>query len=925
MSKGYKKTLNLPQTDFSMRANLKEKELKILSFWKEINVYGKMLEENQHSQKKFILHDGPPYSNASIHIGHALNKVLKDIIIKYKSLLGYQTPFICGWDCHGLPVELQLMKKLNIATKDQVDILEFRRKATDFALKFARIQKEEFERLGVFSDWKSAYYTLSSKYEAEVIRLFAELVDKGFIYRGLKPVNWCKHCQTALAEAEVEYENKTSPSIYVLFKIKDNENFNQNTYFLVWTTTPWTLVSNTALAVNPAAEYVLISLENKHIIVLKDLKEKILEKIGIKDCKVLKEFKGKDLEGILTQHPFINRTSPIVLGDFVSKEEGTGVVHIAPGFGQEDFELGLKYNLDILVPVDEKGKFKEEDFVPQDLRNKDVHAADNLIIEILKQKDRLLISENITHTYPHCWRCKKPLIFRATEQTFLNIDIKDLRNQLLKEIERIKWIPPQGKERMSAMVSERPDWCLSRQRIWGLGIPAFICKDCNFYILDKELILKIANLIEKEGSNIWFEKPVSFFLNSDYKCPKCQSKNLKKGTDVLDVWFESGASFKAVLIKRENLEFPADVYLEGSDQHRGWFQVSLILSYTTQNKAPFKEIITHGFVVDEHGRKMSKSLGNVVKPQDIWTEYGAEILRLWACSANYHGDIKISDDILSRIIDFYRKVRNTFRFLLGNLYDFSPTQDLMDFNELSYLDRMFLSAFSSLLLKVENFYQDYAFHKVYQNIYNYCVNVLSAVYFDILKERLYVYPKKSKLRLSSQTVLFYILKTLVRILAPIMSFTCEEVWQHMREMGFEEKESVFLSSWPTKIKDFLNENLLEDLQQILNLREKVNKALEEQRQEGGIRASLEASLEIYFPERKLEFYKKLNIDWREFFIVSKVNFLKGEEKVVVKKAEGQKCQRCWCINVNVGKDEEYPDLCQRCIEFLKEAGYGEES
>ena len=920
----YKNTLNLPQTDFSMRANLKEKELKILSFWKETDIYKKMLEKGDLN-KIFILHDGPPYSNASIHIGHALNKILKDIIIKYKSFLGYRVPFICGWDCHGLPVELQLMKELNITSKEQIDVLDFRKKATDFALKFAQIQKEEFERLGVFSDWSTSYYTLSPKYEAEVIRLFAELVEKGFIYRGLKPVNWCKHCQTALAEAEVEYKNKTSPSIYVLFEVKDQKTFPQNTYFLVWTTTPWTLVSNTALAVNPTAEYVLISLENKYIIILKDLKEKILEKVKIKNCKVLKEFKGKDLEGILTQHPFIDRTSPVVLGDFVSKEEGTGIVHIAPGFGQEDFELGLKYNLDILVPVDEKGRFKEEDFVPQDLRNKDVHTADDLIIEILKQKDKLFISENITHSYPHCWRCKKPLIFRATEQTFLNIEKNNLRKNLLKEIEKIRWIPPQGKERIYAMVSERPDWCLSRQRIWGLGIPAFICKDCNFYILDKDLILKIADLIEKEGSNIWFEKPVSFFLGSDYKCPRCKSKNLKKGTDVLDVWFESGASFRAVLMKREELKFPADIYLEGSDQHRGWFQVSLILSYATQNKAPFRDVLTHGFVVDEKGRKMSKSLGNVIKPQDIWTKYGAEILRLWACSANYHLDIKISSDIILRIVDFYRKVRNTFRFLLGNLYDFSPTKDMIDFSNLLYLDKIFLSKLSELTLKIKKFYEEYAFYKIYQNVYNYCVNILSAIYFDILKERLYTHPKKSNSRLSCQTVLFYILRTLVRILAPIMSFTCEEVWQHMRKMGFEEKESVFLSNWPKEVEDFLDKSLLKDLERLLLLRDKVNKALEIKRQEGLIRASLEAELDIYLPKEDLDFFKGLDITWREFFIVSKVNFSEGKERIIVEKAKGQKCQRCWCIDESVGTDTEFPDLCRRCIKFLKEAEYGKKT
>ncbi|MDD5236763.1 MAG: isoleucine--tRNA ligase, partial [Candidatus Omnitrophica bacterium] len=671
----YKNTLNLPKTDFSMKADLAKNEPGFLKKWEEIGLYD-LIKAHSATRPKYILHDGPPYANGDIHIGHALNKTLKDIIIKYKTMSGFSCSYVPGWDCHGLPVEHQLFKELGI-TKHQIDQVEFRKKAYAYAMKFVNIQKEQFKRLGVTGDWESPYLTLDKQYEEAIVRSFAELVEKKYIYRGLKPVNWCFKCETALAEAEVEYEDDASPSVYLKFELlAAQKNLpaipqGKKVYAIVWTTTPWTLIANVAIAVHPNFEYALVETGNEIWIIQKDLATSVLEKLGIKDYKIKSYVLGKDLDSAQYNDIFkpARRTNfRFVLADYVSKEEGTGCVHTAPGHGQEDYLSGQRYNLETVMPVNGKGEFFQD--IAMEFKGQHVFSANEKIITKLKQQGSLLYSGEIAHTYPHCWRCKTPIIFRATEQWFLKIDHEGLRKKLLAAIaNQVKWVPPAGKERISAMVELRPDWCLSRQRLWGVPIPALICTHCTKEFLDIKVIEKFADTVAKEGSDSWFTKDVKEFLPAGLKCPHCGAEGFLRSSDILDVWFDSGVSSQAVLKKRKELEFPAALYLEGSDQHRGWFQSSLIPAMCIDGKPPFKSVLTHGFVVDGEGKKMSKSQGNVISPQDIIHKYGADILRLWVASSNYNEDIRISEEILKNLIDAYREIRNTARFLLGNLAD----------------------------------------------------------------------------------------------------------------------------------------------------------------------------------------------------------------------------------------------------------------
>jgi len=915
MKANYKDTLNLPRTDFSMKANLSVLEPKLIAEWQKLNIYQK-LREARKGAKKFILHDGPPYANGLIHIGHALNKLLKDIVVKYKVLSGYDCPFIIGWDCHGLPVEHQLFKELG-TNKHDVEISDFRKKAKDYALKFVKLQGQDFTSLGLFCDQNNPYLTLDPKYEQAVIQLLGELVSQGYVYRGRKPVNWCQVCETALAEAEVEYLDKQSDSIYFLFSLIDGkkvltEEAGKDTYFLVWTTTPWTLISNVAVALHPKLEYCLVQLKGKRIVLAKDLIPQLEEKFQTK-LKIIKSLIGKDLEGLVLKHPFINRESPLVLADFVSCQEGSGCVHIAPGHGTEDFSLTKKYDLDILMPVDDKGIFQG----PEEFKGKSIKDANDSVIKALGDKGALVAHEKISHSYPHCWRCKQPIIFRATFQWFLNVDHKNLRQKALGEVNNVRWVPSSGKERMKSMLLTRPDWCLSRQRLWGVPIPALKCQKCGEVSLTKEAIDKTAEVFGRSGSDSWFSLGLDEFLPKNFKC-SCGCSDFVKEFDILDVWFESGASFLAVVKNNPELTFPADLYLEGSDQHRGWFQVSLIPSVAKEKKAPFKTILTHGFVVDGEGRKMSKSLGNVIAPQEISKQYGAEILRLWTAYTDYSEDVKISEGIIKQLVDMYRKMRNTIRFILGNISDFTPPEFKLPYKSLQEVDKLMLAKLMHFHQEVIACYDDFSFYKVCQKVFNFCNLDLSSFYLDILKDRLYTFSRCSQERKSAQFVLYQILDVLLKLIAPILSFTAEEAYLAWGRSG-ETGGSIFLSTLAKKYpKEWSDQKILKSWEKIFSLREGVLKEIEKRREAGVIGSSLEASVIINCKGKDYAFYKKHQDILNEVFIISSVSIEEGDFSIGVEKAKGEKCLRCWNWSDSVGKNLEYPDICSKCLKTLKE-------
>jgi len=959
----YNKTINLPATQFQMKADLPKGEPRIQQMWEEMRLYETIQKKNKNGPR-YVLHDGPPYANGNIHMGHALNKILKDIIVKFKLMKGFNVPFVPGWDCHGLPIEYQLLKSLGLR-KEEIDRVEFRRKARAYAEEFAGIQKEEFKRLGIFADWENPYMTMSYDYEAKIIEIFKRLAGQGYIYRGKKPVYWCASCETALAEAEVEYSNHTSHSIYVKFPVKklgkDKEaEFELSakrrlksatperglksatpTSVLIWTTTPWTLPGNVALAFHPEYEYAWVRLSPSHpslkeeiIIVAKELASSLLQKFRIEDYDILKVSRGKDLEGIVCSHPFMDRDSVGICADFVTLEEGTGIVHIAPGHGQEDYQIGLKYGLPVLAPVDGKGEFTDE--VPQ-FSGVDVFSSNKLIIEELENSSHLLHSEEIVHTYPHCWRCKKPIIFRATEQWFLNVDKRQLRERMLEVIKGVRWIPKIGENRISSMVEVRPDWCLSRQRYWGVPLPIFYCKNCGEALMSEESIGAVQDLVMREGSDVWYVKKEEEILPKGTECPKCKESKFTKEKDILDVWFDSGVSHEAVLRERENLSWPADLYLEGSDQHRGWFQTSLIPAVALEKVAPYRTVLTHGFVVDGEGRKMSKSIGNVIAPQEIIEKYGAEILRLWVASEDYTEDVRISSQILGHLIDGYRRIRNTFRFLLGNLNDFNLLKKVK-YQEMPEIDQWMLHILQELISQVMDSYESFQLHRVYRDIHNFCTRELSSFYLDVLKDRVYTLGKDSLPRRSAQTVLYEVATSLIKLTAPILSHTAEEAWQMMPEI---EQRSIFLTNLPRVEKKYWNERLAEKWKRILLLRKSVVKALEIARKEKIIGSSLEAEVDFYTPEKELATFLHNNeSQWKEIFIVSEAkvfeelppmstNLRKDELEVMmrseempelhlrVKRAPGRKCVRCWNWSLTVGENREHPQICARCVEVVR--------
>lgn len=939
----YKQTINLPKTDFSMKANLPKKEPDILAKWQKEQLYEKILKKSE-TYPKYILHDGPPYANGNIHIGHALNKILKDIILKYKTLSGFNVPYLPGWDCHGLPVELQLFKELK-KRKDEVEQVSFRKKAYDFAMRFVAIQKEEFKRLGVFGDWEHPYLTLSYEYEAAIIRAFGALVEKGYVYRGIKPVNWCCDCETALAEAEVEYAEHTSPSIYVKFplsNIKEHELLNKysdnDIFIIIWTTTPWTLLGNVACCVHPDFTYVLLMLDNRQIYIIEQhLSAAVLEKAQISNYRIVGQLRGVELEHLEYAHPFIQRAGKVVLADYVSCDEGSGIVHTAPGYGSEDFLTGKRYNLDLLMQVDNRGYFFEN---VTDFGGEHVFKANKKIIAKLKEENVLLFSSTIAHSYPHCWRCNKPIIFRATEQWFINIEHNQLRKKLLDVIKTINWVPQFGENRISAMVENRPDWCLSRQRLWGVPIPVFYCASCNRPILDKQIVENFAHIVESEGTDSWFIRKAEDFLPKGFVCFNCKKSDFIKEKDILDVWFDSGVSHQAVVKANKGFQYPADLYLEGSDQHRGWFQAALITAMAIDDSAPFKQVLTHGFTVDGEGKKMSKSRGNVIAPQDVINKLGADVLRLCIASSDYNDDVRMSQEILARVSESYRKIRNTIKFILGNLFDYDPKKDALSYSDLMEIDRWALSKLNSLVKDVTRAYDKFVFHQAVKFVYNFCVVQMSSFYLDVLKDRLYTFAKDSHPRRSAQTVIYEILIVLLRIIAPVLAFTAEEAY------GFapgEKKDSIFLMDWP-KFDEKLIDPVLDDTWKfILDLRSCVLKELEQTRVSKLIGNSLEAKVVICYDWNNkaiTQLLEKYEDQLMSIFIVSEVKLNSGIDsnaqavynvdlfsnntiiesgKLAIKidKATGEKCIRCWNYSKSVGKNGQDPKLCNRCLENLQ--------
>lgn len=923
-----KDTLNLPITDFPMKASLTKREPEMLARWDKEDLYQK-IRQSAKGKPKFVFHDGPPYANGHIHMGHALNKLLKDFIVKIMSMKGFDSGFIPGWDCHGLPIEHQVGKKLK-EKKMSLEKSEIRKRCRIYAQEFVDIQKEEFKRLGVLADWENPYLTMNYSYEATIVREFGKFVEEGLVYKGLKPVHWCTSCQTALAEAEVEYADHTSPSIYVKFPVQSGVPESlagvnpENLYMVIWTTTPWTLPANLAICVHPEFNYVAVSQGDDTYIVAEDRLPALVTEWELQDYKILGSCKGADWENAICRHPFIDRESKVILGDHVTLEQGTGCVHTAPGHGQDDYIVGLKYGLEPYNPVNSAGVFVPE---VEHFAGMFVRKANPEIVEKLRQDGFLILHADIKHSFPHCWRCRQPIIFRATNQWFIAMDKKDLRKNALAGIDRTKWIPEWGRERIYSMVENRPDWCVSRQRAWGVPITLFTCNACGEFVNSSELFQRIAEGVEKHGADFWFDNEE--LLPEGTVC-QCGGKEFSQESDILDVWFDSGVSHAAVVENNPELHWPADLYLEGSDQHRGWFHSSLLESIGTRGKEPYKSVLTHGYVVDGKGKKMSKSAGNVIAPQKIIDQYGAEILRLWVASENYREDIRISNEILKRLTESYRKIRNTFRYLLGNLHDFDYEKDRVSDDEMHELDRYIIYRFNVLRDKILTAYENYEFHVFYHSFSNFCIVELSAFYLDIIKDRLYTYPAKSPGRRSGQTALHTLLMGMVRLMAPILSFTAEEVWSYLPSKSKDE-ESVHLSEFSEPASVNCDDTFVKKWQFLVDLKGEVSKALETSRREKVIGHSLDSTVKLELPEKYRGIVKDFADELKYIFIVSEVELvdsLDAEEnvyeseflpgvKVFSKMHPGKKCERCWhYYSPDAGKGE----ICQRCEDHLQAAG-----
>ncbi|WP_243138047.1 isoleucine--tRNA ligase [Heliorestis acidaminivorans] len=908
-----------------MRGNLPKREPDMLQYWEEINLYQEVAKANQ-GKKKFILHDGPPYANGDIHLGHTLNKVLKDFIVKYRSMAGYDAPYVPGWDTHGLPIEQRAIKALGL-NRHAVSPLEFRQRCQEYALKYVNIQREQFKRLGVRGDWENPYLTLQKDFEAEQIGIFGEMAKKGYIYKGMKPVYWCASCETALAEAEVEYGDKESNSIYVKFPVLDSKGLfdTEKVSIVIWTTTPWTLPANVAIALHPEFKYLLVAYGDEKLILAKELLTSFGEITGLGVGKIEQEFTGSELEFVRCNHPFMDRQSLVIVGEHVTLEQGTGCVHTAPGHGEDDFIVAQNYDLPVISPLDNQGRFTAEGGLVAGLKTTE---ANGVVIEELAKRNRLVQSSKVRHQYPHCWRCKDPILFRATEQWFASID--GFRQEALAAIEKVRWIPGWGRDRIHNMVADRGDWCISRQRIWGVPIPIFYCNDCGEAIITDETIEHIKQLFRDHGSDIWFAKSADELVPPGLACTKCKHSKFRKETDIMDVWFDSGSSHAAVLDAREELSWPADLYLEGSDQHRGWFNSSLSTAVATKGTAPYRAVLTHGFLVDEQGRKMSKSLGNGVDPLDVIKDMGADILRLWVTSADYRSDVAVSPNILRQIADSYRKIRNTFRYFLGNLYDFDPAKDQVADQDLLELDRWALMNLNKLNKRVTKACENYEFHVVYHAVHNFCAVEMSALYLDIIKDRLYASPANSLERRSAQTVLYKSAHSLVRLLAPFITFTAEEIWRHIPG-ALAESKTVQTMPWPEYDDSYNDAALEQKMEKLLEVRTRVSKALELARQSKVIGHSLESHVKLHVDDQLKPLLEKE--DLASFFIVSTVTIADQDNKVpenafcdkdlpglavLVSKAEGYKCERCWIYSTGVGKDEVHSQLCPRCAQVMGE-------
>jgi isoleucyl-tRNA synthetase len=921
----YKDTLNLPATGFPMKANLTQKELEILERWEKIGLYEKLTETGR-DKPKYILHDGPPYANGHIHIGHALNKVLKDIVLKCKRMSGFEAPYVPGWDCHGLPIELQVEKNLG-SKKHQITKSEMRKLCREYAAKFVEVQSREFERLGILGEWDNPYLTMNYVYEGITARELAAFAANGGLFKGKKPVHWCSSCVTALAEAEVEYADHRSPSIYVKFPLRDDISIEvpalagKSVSVVIWTTTPWTLPANLAVSLHPEFDYAALETDHGVLIVAAGLVEAFRKGTGI-EGQVIATFKAGILEKKNCRHPFYERDSVILLGEHVTLEAGTGCVHTAPGHGQDDYEMGLKFGLDIYNPVDNRGRFLEnvEFFAGQP-----VFEANKSVMDKLAENGMLLGSGEISHSYPHCWRCKKPIIFRATEQWFISMETNALRARALEEINRVTWIPRWGRDRIYGMVEGRPDWCISRQRSWGVPITAFLCQGCGEAVADATVMRHVADLFTAHGSDIWYEREARELLPEGFTCPSCGSGRLEKEMDILDVWFDSGVSHAAVLETRDNLSSPADMYLEGSDQHRGWFHSSLLVGVGTRGTAPYKSVLTHGFVLDGAGRKMSKSLGNVTAPEDVIKKFGADVLRLWVAAQDYRDDNRISQEILTRVSEAYRRIRNTCRYILGNVSDFDPTADAVVYADMPEIDRWALHQLELLKERVLRAYDEMEFHIIFQAVNAFCSVEMSAFYLDILKDRLYSSRKDSLKRRSAQTALYLILDSLVKLMAPVLSFTADEVWCHMPKQTCE---SVHLAEFPVLTPQHRDEGLTARWDTILRVRGEVSKALEMARVQKIIGHSLDAGVTLAAPQELLGFLRDYAAELKSIFIVSKVDLAEDIEgdfvaaenveglKMLVQAAPGAKCERCWCYDEQIGASADHPTICPKCVEAV---------
>lgn len=926
----YNKTLNLPKTDFPMRASLPQREPEFLKKWNENDQYKKLMDYNE-GKPLFVLHDGPPYANGDIHIGHALNKTLKDFIVRYKNMTGFKSPFVPGWDTHGLPTELAARKKAGITAESNISDLELRKICRDTALGYVNLQRESFKRMGIIAEWDNPYITLKKEFEQEQIKVFANMASKGYIYKGLKPVYWCSDCNTALAEAEIEYAEDPCHSIYVKFKV--TEDFGKltalgaeldKTYFVIWTTTTWTLPANVAICVGPNYEYSLLKANGEYYVMATDLAPVAMADAGITDYETVGIIRGDELEYMKTAHPFIDRTSLVIVGDHVTLESGTGCVHTAPGHGVDDFIVCKKYpEIPIVVPVDNKGVLTEE---AGQFAGLTTEEANKPIAEYLDKIGALFALKKIKHQYPHCWRCHKPVIFRATSQWFCSVD--DFKDAAVKAAEDVKWYPEWGKDRLQSMVLERADWCISRQRKWGVPIPVVYCKDCGKEIIDDDVMQKVSDIFGKEGSDAWYAHDAEYFLPEGFKCPHCgKSNGFEKESDIMDVWFDSGSSHAAVCRKRPYLKWPADVYLEGADQYRGWFQSSLLTSVAAGDGAPYKQIITHGWTVDGEGRKMSKSLGNGIAPQEIISKYGADILRLWVASADYHADIRISPEILKQISDNYRKLRNTARYCLGNLYDFDPDKDMVSNDELEELDKYALMKLDEVIAIARKGYDEYEYHTTAHALHNFCVVDMSNFYFDVLKDRLYTTAPDSKSRRAAQTVLYKVLDALTLILTPILAFTCDEIWTAMKHDKSRNPEGPLFNNIPTADYIETDEAFIAKWDRIHEIRTDVQKALELARNEKVIGKPLEAKVTLYADGELADFLKSELKSLPEIFITSAVEIADGEGEfkgdvkglsITVNKADGEKCERCWKFSDTVGQDSEHPTLCAHCAETMKQ-------